>query len=227
MRIPRPSTRTAGGPISRRPVWIRLVSIAALLVLGSCAVVWLMVPRRAHTASLVSSSGWALATALPASESFPAGWGYKLYGMLGPSTPPNTPPSTRTDCGPATTNQDMPTLGLGVSAAVGVDVNLPAQDSQAGHKARYRIYAVPDPVGLILRHLQRLDRCGTPYSLTKAHHVDTRAPDGADFGVQIDSRQMYYVVRGVALTCITNMDGDDLALIRRLTAQSVRELRAL
>jgi hypothetical protein len=63
--------------------WPRAVGAAALTVLAACGVIVLAVPSHARSlTSLESRSNWVLAGALPASNDFPADWGYHISGPL-------------------------------------------------------------------------------------------------------------------------------------------------
>lgn len=232
----------------------RIITAVALLVIASCGAAWALTAREDRSASLVGRPTWQLAGALPASSDFPPDWGYTLTGQLGRVTPqpvpatrqPEGPDSFRpAECGQLLPIDQMPGQ-LGNGAGASVDVNLPGEGYQLGHKAHFYLYAVDDPGALIAQYTDWVRGCSNyHYSGTNPSSgqvvdrdvtrvVDTELPDGADFGVSVDGKRMsgdgsrmYYAVRGVIVQAWTTMEGDDQELIGDLVAQTVRRLRAL
>ena len=226
----------------------RVIAGLALLVIGACGLTWVLAERPDRTVSLMGRPTWQLAGALPSAADFPADWGYTLAGNLGRVTalpvpapqPPADPDSYRpAECGQFPSIDQMPGQALGSTAAASVDVNLPGENYQLGHKAHFNLYAVDDPGALIGEYTDWVVRCtsyrnvavnpstgGIEYrDVTQV--ADTRLPDGVDFGVSVNGSRMYYAVRGVVLQVWTNLEGADQALIADLAARTARKLRAL
>lgn len=219
----------------------------ALAVLVACGLVWFAVPRQAKPAGPLSN--WALATALPTSEDFPAGWQYSLRGSL-------TPPTIVTH--PLEKNPDetfepaecaySPMDEIGKDEVASVEAYPPGEGGQHGHKVHYWIWAVADGPGLVSQYMDWLGRCHTyRYSYRNPEtgatvqdtvvttKVDIPVPEGVDaaaadaYGSDTSAGPTHfsYAVRGVLLECDFGVRGEDLALAQRLADQTVRKLLAL
>jgi hypothetical protein len=171
--------------------WSRAVGAVALTVVGACGGVVLVSPPRSGTgpssASLASRSNGVLATALPTSADFPAGWGYSVTGQLRRETAPNGPGAKRASARPSPAADYLPAAcgavpkivdqssGAALAASVQIhrDTQIWAQDAappdagatgegrEYGPNARFAIWVVPDPAARIAEYQYWLGRCAS------------------------------------------------------------------
>lgn len=171
--------RERGG--CRGQPWPRVVGALALAVLGACGVVVLAVPS--HVTSLESRSNWVLAGALPASNDFPADWGYHISGPLrrtgvshanATSTPqPGVPravyaPTACTNI-PKILNHSDSDFGpevsvdrytrLQVAAAAFMDSDATGELDEQGPRAQLAIWVGASGPALIANYVDWLRRC--------------------------------------------------------------------
>ncbi len=200
---------------------------AALAVLGTCgAAVVLTTPRsiqgRAPSASLVSRSNWAIASALPASGDFPADWGYSLTGRLrrAPS-PSSVAPAALPSAGPAAVyspaacrsipkvldHSDADLAGyvqvdryiqVFVQDAPPADAAATGENREHGPNARFAIWAVADGPARIVNYLNWLDRCGS-YRVTN-HFLDGAVKNERTVTTEVKARGAGGADAAVAVT---------------------------
>jgi hypothetical protein len=196
------------------------VGAAALTVLAACGVIVLAVPSRAHSlTSLESRSNWVLADALPASNDFPADWGYHISGPLqrtgafhanASSTPqPGVPRAvySPTACTgiPKILNHSDSNVGpemsvdrytrLSVATAALMDSDATGELDEQGPRAQFAIWIRPGGPALIADYVDWLHRCDS-YDVTNY--------DGT--GTLKSERNVHTVVEG------RSADGADAAV---------------
>ncbi|MCV7316232.1 hypothetical protein H7J77_11865 [Mycolicibacillus parakoreensis] len=233
-------------PAGRHGFSTGLVAVGLALIIFAAA--WVVAFRGDHDASLIGRPTWELAATLPTADDVPADWDYALTGRIGRVTPLPTPIAAVTtgsegytpqECGELTILDQMPGQTTDSSNAASVEVTLPSQHYQLGHRANLYLYTVDDPKTLIADYTDRVRRCAhyhysgvnpmtgsyEDYEVTRT--VDASLPEGAETGVAVDGNRFAYVVRGIMVQGYTNMEGGDRDLIERLVAATVRKLAAL
>ncbi|BBY55438.1 hypothetical protein H7J07_09680 [Mycobacterium koreense] len=223
-----------------------LVAVGLALVIFGVA--WVVAFRGDHDASLVGRPAWELAAALPSADDVPAEWDYSLSGKIGRVTPVPTPIAplsvsaeryTPRECGDIPVLDQIPGDAAVYGGSARVELTLPGEHYQLGHKAHFYLYTVDEPRTVIADYIDWAQRCTRyHYSGTNAQSgsyedydatrtVDTALPDGAEAGVAVNGERFAYLVRGIMVQGYTNMEGGDRELIERLVAATVRKLAAL
>lgn len=174
----------------------RSVGAVALAVLGACGVLVLVIPPRASwLPSLEARSNWVLAGALPASNDFPADWGYSVSGPLqrtgvwdtvSSSTPqPGVPRAVYAPAAcrniPKMLDHSGASFGpsvavdryteLRVNSAAFLDSDATGEPDDFGPRARLAVWVVPGGPARITDYVDWLGHCGS-------YHVTNYAGDG-------------------------------------------------